>query len=109
MKILDRWRVAKMRRELAVLLSEDSKERAGETTADLMNRMCARAEQIALLRFNIRRIEGDDVVFTWSPPNDDWQGKYLYREDLPGTNTTFQTLFEPTVTVARVWAATLFT
>jgi len=70
MKILDRWRVAKMRRELAVVLSEDSKERAGETTADLMNRMCARAEQIALLRFNIRRIEGDDVDIDPEDPDD---------------------------------------
>lgn len=46
-------------------------------------------------------LEGDDVVFTWSPPSDDWQGKYLYREDLPGTDTTFQTLFEPTVTIGK--------
>lgn len=48
-----------MRRELAALTSADTLDRAGETTDDLMNRMCARAEQIALLRFSIRQLEGD--------------------------------------------------
>ena len=61
MNILDRWRVVRMRRELAVLLADGTKDRAGETTADMMNRMCARAEQIALLKFNIGKLYGYGV------------------------------------------------
>ena len=50
-----------MRRDLGLLLAEDRAERMGTTTSDLMNSMCARAERIALLRFEIRRIEDDDI------------------------------------------------
>ena len=58
MNILDRWRVVRMKRELAALMAEDPLL-ARQTTDDMMARMCARAEQIAMLRFNIGRLEGD--------------------------------------------------
>lgn len=62
MNILDRWRIGRMKRELAALTAMDTLDRdVRETTDDLMNRMCARAEQIALLRFNIRQLEEGDV------------------------------------------------
>lgn len=60
MNILDRWRIVRMKRELAALMAEDPLL-SWATTEDLMARMTVRAEQIAMLRFNIARLSGYDV------------------------------------------------
>lgn len=69
MNILDRWRLIRMKRDLSALMAEDPLL-SWKTTEDLMARMCVRAEQIAMLRFNIRRIEGGDDPDDPDDPDD---------------------------------------
>lgn len=59
MNILDRFRVARLKRDLAALRAEDERDRRGETTNALMDRVLARAQRIAELQADIRRIEGE--------------------------------------------------
>ena len=58
-----------MKRELAALLAEDPLL-SWKTTEDLMARMCVRAEQIAMLRFNIRKLEGEDADIDPEDPDE---------------------------------------
>jgi len=61
MNILDRVRVALLRRELATLRAADRVERdQAQTTDDMMRHVVKRAARIVELQNRVRAIEGED-------------------------------------------------
>lgn len=89
--ILDRWKLVKLKRELAVLLEEDTGARDGPTTADMMEGIARRNTLIVKLHLKIARIEGE-------PDPDDTGG---FSPKLPtdfGIPTKPTSVFDPTRT-----------
>ena len=70
MKLLDRWRLMRLKRQLGKVRAEDTLERSQvQTTAHMMRHVVARAKEISRIEMEIREIEGPDerAESSWGP------------------------------------------